>query len=87
MTKRPTPGKVIGGQPIESEADHFIRCPVCGTLLDCRELGDVLLHEEWHNGGNVGPMPGHSKQYAFLTAEPNAEVSAIHPRPCRSAPY
>jgi hypothetical protein len=41
-------GEIIG-QRIDrepaSEAEHFIRCPTCGGLVDCRDLGQVLEHE------------------------------------------
>jgi hypothetical protein len=35
-------GKYLGkllGDPPESEAEHFIRCPACGGWIDCRDLG------------------------------------------------
>jgi hypothetical protein len=41
-------GKYIGkllGNPPESEAEHFIRCPTCGGWIDCRDLGQVFEHE------------------------------------------
>jgi hypothetical protein len=28
----------------ESEADHFGNCPVCGALLDMRDLAQMLAH-------------------------------------------
>lgn len=34
-------GKPIGRQP-EAERDHFIRCPICGKMLDMRDLGEVM---------------------------------------------
>jgi hypothetical protein len=36
-------GKPEGPAP-ESERDHFIRCTICGKMLDMRDLGDVLDH-------------------------------------------
>jgi hypothetical protein len=34
------------GQPIEvPEAEHFYRCRLCGTWVDCRDLGQVFDHE------------------------------------------
>jgi hypothetical protein len=36
-------GKPKGPAP-QNESDHFIRCPVCGKMLDMRDLGDVLDH-------------------------------------------
>ena len=31
------------GKPIEvPEAEHFYRCKVCGALVDCRDLGQVV---------------------------------------------
>ena len=28
----------------ETEADHFGNCPICGALLDMRDLTQVLAH-------------------------------------------
>jgi hypothetical protein len=28
----------------KTEADHFGNCPVCGALVDMRDLGQVLAH-------------------------------------------
>lgn len=44
-------GEIIGEplEPVESEAEHFIRCPKCTGWIDCRDLGQVLEHE--------GPLP------------------------------
>ena len=39
------PAKRIGGEPAD-EAEHCIVCPSCGQAIDCRNLGDVLYHEE-----------------------------------------
>jgi len=39
--------KVVGGPPAESEADHFIECPRCHTIIDYRELCELLAHEDW----------------------------------------
>jgi hypothetical protein len=30
----------------DDEREHFITCQACGTIIDCRRLGDVLEHEE-----------------------------------------
>jgi hypothetical protein len=41
-------GKYIGkrvGQPTTDEAEHFIKCPGCGGLIDCRDLAQVFEHE------------------------------------------
>jgi hypothetical protein len=38
-----TEGKPLGWRPQE-ERDHFIRCQICGELLDMRDLGEVLDH-------------------------------------------
>ena len=44
------PGSGIVGEPIDGEppeeADHFIRCPSCNQLIDLRDFGQVLHHEE-----------------------------------------
>lgn len=44
-------GEPDGWTPI-TELEHFMRCPVCGETLDCRDLGRALKH--WHDG----PPPG-----------------------------
>jgi hypothetical protein len=47
-----TRGKIFGG-PIDDDWDdetkHFLKCPQCGGMIDCRDLGVVLAHE--------GPLP------------------------------
>jgi hypothetical protein len=38
-------GRYLGkrlGDPPESEAEHFIRCPACSGWIDCRDLGQVF---------------------------------------------
>ncbi|TWB66650.1 hypothetical protein [Bradyrhizobium sacchari] len=37
-------GKPSGSWRPQCEADHYIRCPICGELLDMRDLGEVLDH-------------------------------------------
>jgi hypothetical protein len=42
-------GKYIGTQtsgPPLSEAEHFRRCPLCGGLVDLRDLAWVRDHQE-----------------------------------------
>lgn len=36
-------GQPDGWTP-ENEADHFMVCPGCGALIDCRDLGVVMAH-------------------------------------------
>lgn len=36
-------GKPPGPQP-RNELEHFIRCPICGKMLDMRDLADVIDH-------------------------------------------
>lgn len=36
-------GKPMGWQP-QGESDHFIRCPICGEMLDVRKLDEVIEH-------------------------------------------
>ena len=41
-------GEILGervDREVSSEAEHFIRCPPCGGLIDMRDLGQVLEHE------------------------------------------
>jgi hypothetical protein len=59
MAERDYPYQVIAGPRIETEADHFLRCPTCGTWIDCRRLGEVLEHEKWCAcGEHSTPKPG-----------------------------
>lgn len=37
------------------DSDHFIRCPVCGEWIDCRDLGSVIAHEEGCPGPEKSP--------------------------------
>src|SRR5258707_935069 len=40
-------GYIAGSYPdavAETQADHFGNCPVCGALLDMRDLGQVIEH-------------------------------------------
>jgi hypothetical protein len=37
-------GRQIAGQPVGNEA-HFMQCEFCGEEFDCRNLGEVLVHE------------------------------------------
>jgi hypothetical protein len=40
-------GEIIGervDRKVTSEAEHFMRCPACGGLVDMRDLGQVLEH-------------------------------------------
>lgn len=38
-------GRIVGPEPSD-EREHFIACPACGQLIDCRDLGAVLHHEQ-----------------------------------------
>lgn len=37
------PGIDIGGDA-KTEMDHFGNCPVCGALVDMRDLAQVMAH-------------------------------------------
>jgi hypothetical protein len=41
------PGRRIGGEPVD-EREHFIECPTCFHMIDCRDLAEVLEHEGPH---------------------------------------
>jgi len=41
-------GRLVGQEP-KDEAEHFMLCPDCNGLFDCRDLGQVLEH--------AGPLP------------------------------
>lgn len=47
--KKTTPiiGEPRGWTPL-TELEHFMQCPVCGEMLDCRDLAQALKH--WHDG-------------------------------------
>lgn len=38
-------GYRVGPQP-KDETEHFIKCSLCGSMLDMRDLGEILIHEE-----------------------------------------
>jgi hypothetical protein len=48
------------------EIDHFGNCPVCGALIDMRDLGQILLHlhdaEIEIGEGSEPPGRDHSKR-------------------------
>jgi hypothetical protein len=46
----PIIGEQIGGPVPEDEAGYFYRCETCGQLVDERDLGQVLHHEEEGHG-------------------------------------
>lgn len=55
--------EIIGSPLINTETDFFIQCPCCTTWLDCRDLGDLLAHEDWcSQDQNNSPMPGRGPQ-------------------------
>ena len=33
-----------GDRVAQTEADHFGKCPVCGALVDMRDLAQVMAH-------------------------------------------
>ena len=37
-------GKRVGGEP-KNEAEHYMKCGVCGGYFDMRDLGNVFEHE------------------------------------------
>ena len=41
------PGRPDGWTPT-SEADHFEKCPMCGHMIDYRDLAEVMEHIEPH---------------------------------------
>lgn len=41
------PGQRAGGEPVD-EREHFIKCPMCGHMIDMRNLGEVFEHEGPH---------------------------------------
>ena len=63
MGERPFPYPAIAMTPIEGEADHYLRCPRCGTWIDCRKLLELLAHEDWCTvARNTHPMPERGMQ-------------------------
>lgn len=42
--------KGVPRDPPADEREHFIQCTDCGQWMDCRDLGDVLHHEEPGHG-------------------------------------
>ena len=59
----PKLGELISGPPINRETDFFVQCPSCATWIDCRDLGELLAHEDWRSRDhNTSPMPGRGSQ-------------------------
>ena len=52
MQRHPARGEYIG-VPIDgiptTEAEHYLRCPACGGMIDCRDLAQAIAHN--------GPLP------------------------------
>ena len=54
----------------ETEADHFGNCPVCGALIDMRDLGQLLVHV--HNADieiSEGPAPSREGAVALASLQ------------------
>jgi hypothetical protein len=43
-----------GGLQHRTEADHLNKCPVCGALLDMRDIAQVLALSNFWDGDGVG---------------------------------
>ena len=64
-----------------TEADHFGNCPVCGALVDMRDLGQVLAHihgavieiEE----GDAPPAPGEGCNRALCARKMLARIGVM----------
>jgi hypothetical protein len=42
----------------QTELDHYGNCPVCGALLDMRDLAQILAHvHDAEIGFEEGPVP------------------------------
>lgn len=39
------PGRRVD-RPVANEAEHFAPCPVCGQLVDLRDLAALLRHQK-----------------------------------------
>lgn len=48
-------GKPDGWVPL-TELEHFMQCPLCGKMLDCRDLSDVFAHV--HEGPELKFLEG-----------------------------
>jgi hypothetical protein len=64
-------GRRKGGDP-QDEREHFIPCPRCGGMIDCRDLGDVLANE--------GPRPHPGEKRTKRAAAPPAARKRHVPR-------
>ena len=40
--------KTFGPMWVRCEADHFLKCPTCGHMIDMRDLAEVLEHAGPH---------------------------------------
>jgi DNA ligase D-like protein (predicted ligase) len=58
LTQQELNALAVTAPDLPSDHHHLYRCPQCGDIIDRRELGDVLLHEEPHTSPDeVGPEP------------------------------
>lgn len=52
-------GSPVGGEPID-EAEHFEKCPECGTFFDMRDLNQVAQHI--HEDDMLKTLDAHNSQ-------------------------
>ncbi|WP_095082011.1 hypothetical protein [Mesorhizobium sophorae] len=51
----PIPGKRHNGEP-EDEPEYFYPCPICGQLVDMRDLRQIMWHARpGHKPLDIGP--------------------------------
>ena len=61
------------------ERPHFIRCRVCGEMIDCRDLDEVVYHEDH--------VPRPDIQYSGSRKTENAPGSATGVPQLENAPH
>jgi hypothetical protein len=86
------------GEQSKDEADHFILCPDCNGLSDCRDLGQALEPRRTFAASKAGPhelirartMPTKNRRWSIyrLRGTPAAYVGSVESRregrDCRS---
>jgi hypothetical protein len=50
------PGREIDGDA-KTELDHFGNCPVCGALIDMRDLAQVMAHSHGQDAEELDAPP------------------------------
>ncbi len=82
--RKPSPNRAelnalhVAAPDLPREVDHFYDCPSCGQLVDRRQLGDVLWHEELGHQPIRQELSFIEPMLPTLMAEPPAGDDWLH---------